>query len=239
MSATPVVPGLWAVKIKFVNAFLLDAGDGLTLIDTGIPGSVPTIREAVRSIGRDLADIRHILVTHCHSDHAGSLAELKRLTGAPAYMHPVDAALVREGRCMRPVRPAPGLFPALFYRLMSRIAPRAIEAAEVDHEVHDGETMPGGLRAIHVPGHCAGQLAFLWPEHGGVLLAADAAGHVFGLTLSPIYEDLDEGRRSLSRLAGLDFEVACFGHGKAIPTGASRRFRERWPAAREATRGVA
>jgi glyoxylase-like metal-dependent hydrolase (beta-lactamase superfamily II) len=239
MDAKPVVPGLWAVKIRFVNAYLLDTGDGLALIDTGIPGSAPTIQEALRSIGRSPADIRHILVTHCHSDHSGSLAEMKRLTGAPAAMHPVDAAMVREGKAIRPLTPAPGLLNAIICRFLLPGAPTEIEPAEIEHEVQDGETLAGGLRAIHVPGHCAGQLAFLWPEHGGVLIAADAAANVFGLALSPMYEDVDEGRRSLSKLAGLEFEVACFGHGKPIPSGASRRFAQRWHAARETSRPVA
>jgi glyoxylase-like metal-dependent hydrolase (beta-lactamase superfamily II) len=228
MDAEQVVPGLWSVKIRFVNAYLLDTGDGLALIDTGIPGSAPTIQQAVRSIGRDPADIRHILVTHCHSDHSGSLAEMKRLTGAPAAMHPVDAAMVRQGQARRSLRPAPGLLNAIICLLPG--APTEIERAEIEHEVRDGETLAGGLRAIHVPGHCAGQLAFLWPEHGGVLIAADAAAHVVGLSLSPMYEDLDEGRRSLSKLAGLEFEVACFGHGKPIKSGASRQFGRKWTA---------
>ncbi len=236
MDAKPVVPGLWRVKIKFVNAYLLDTGDGLALIDTGIPDSAPQLMEAVRSIGRQPADIRHILVTHCHFDHAGSLAEMKRQTGAPATMHPADAAMVRAGQAKRAFKPAPGLFNALLGRFVMAIATNAIEPAEIEHEAHDGETLPVGLRAIHVPGHCAGQLAFLWPEHGGVLIAADAAVNVIGLGLSPVYEDLDEGRRSLSKLAGLDFEVACFGHGKPIPSGASRRFAQKWPAARETSR---
>src|SRR3954469_23152807 len=112
------VPGLWEVKIGFVNAFLLDTGDGLALIDTGIPGSPPKIQEAVRSIGRDTTDIRHILVTHCHSDHSGSLAEMKRLTGAPATIHPIDATMVREGKAKRPLSPAPGLFNAFVCRFL-------------------------------------------------------------------------------------------------------------------------
>jgi glyoxylase-like metal-dependent hydrolase (beta-lactamase superfamily II) len=236
MDAKPVVAGLWRVKIKFVNAYLLDTGDGLALIDTGIPDSAPTILEAVRSIGKQPADIRHILVTHCHADHSGSLAEMKRLTGAPATMHPVDAAMVRAGQAGRPLHPAPGLFNAFLCRFLLPGAPTAIEPAAIEHEAHDGETLPVGLRAIHVPGHCAGQLAFFWPEQGGVLIAADAAANVVGLALSPMYEDLDEGRRSLSKLAGLDFEVACFGHGKPIPSGASRRFGQKWPSARETSR---
>jgi glyoxylase-like metal-dependent hydrolase (beta-lactamase superfamily II) len=237
MGAKRITLGLWEVPLGFMNAFILDTGDGLALIDTGIAGSAPKILDAVRSIGRQPADIRHILVTHCHSDHAGSLAELKRRTGAPATMHPVDAAMVREGKAIRPLQPAPGLVNALVCRFLLPNAPTQVEPTEIEHEARDGEALPGGLRAIPAPGHCAGQLAFLWPEHGGVLIAADAAANVFGLALSPMYEDVAEGRRSLARLAAMDFEVACFGHGKPIRSGASRRFGQKWPAARESLAG--
>jgi glyoxylase-like metal-dependent hydrolase (beta-lactamase superfamily II) len=239
MDARQLLPGLWQVKINFVNAFLLDTGDGLALIDTGIPGSAPKITEAVRSIGRELADIRLIIVTHCHSDHSGSLAEMKRLTGAPATMHPVDAAMVRDGKAIRPLRPAPGLINAVICRFLLPGAPSEIEPAEIERHVEDGETLPGGLRAIHVPGHCAGQLALLCPEHAGVLIAADAAANVVGLAMSPMYEDVAEGRQSLNKIAGFHFEVACFGHGKAILSGASRRFGRKWAAARETSRQLA
>src|ERR1700747_512573 len=103
MAAKEVVPGLWEVPLGFVNAYLLDTGDALALIDTGIPGSSPKIVEAARAIGNEPAALRHILVTHCHSDHSGSLAEMKRLTGAPATMHPTDAEMVRAGKAMRPL----------------------------------------------------------------------------------------------------------------------------------------
>lgn len=239
MSATPIVPGLWAVKIRFVNAYLLDAGNGLTLIDTGIANSAPAIVDAVRSIGRQPSDIRHILVTHCHTDHSGSLAAMKRLTGAPATMHALDAAMVREGRSRRPLVPAPGLLNAILCKLLIGFAPSSVEPSAIEHEASDGEDLPAGVRAIHVPGHCAGQLAFLWPEHGGVLIAGDVAANVRGLSLALVYEDLAEGVRSLSRLAGMDFEVACFGHGKPITSGASGQFRRKWRAARDASRQTA
>jgi glyoxylase-like metal-dependent hydrolase (beta-lactamase superfamily II) len=235
MEIKPVVPGLHQVKLGFVNAFLLEGEDGLTLIDTGVPGSDGPILEAIRSIGRVPSDVRRILVTHCHADHAGGLAALKRETGGAAYMHPDDAEMVRTSRCMRPLRPAPGLIKGLIFRLISNLAPTKIEAAEVEDEVRDGDELPisGGLRAILVPGHCAGQLAFLWPQHGGVLIAADAAANVMGLALSPAYEDLEAGKRSLAKLAALEFEVACFGHGRPIVGGASGRFRREWgPATR-------
>src|SRR5271157_3863756 len=162
MAVKEVVPGLWQVPLGYVNAFLFDTGDGLALIDTGIPGSSPKILEAVRAIGREPADIRHILVTHCHSDHAGIAAEMKRLTGAPATMHPTDAEMVRTGKAKRPLTQTPGLLNAFICRFFIGSAPTEIEPAEIEHEVQDGAMLPGGLRAIHVPGHCAGN----WPSSG-------------------------------------------------------------------------
>jgi glyoxylase-like metal-dependent hydrolase (beta-lactamase superfamily II) len=65
----------------------------------------------------------------------------------------------------------------------------------------------------------------LWPQKGGVLFAADACSNVFGLNLSIAYEDLEEGKRSLNKLAELEFQIACFGHGKAILHDAAEHFR--------------
>ncbi len=106
MPLAEILPDLHAVSTRGVNAFLVGA-DHLTLIDTGFPGSAPTILAALRDLGRRPEDVKHILVTHCHGDHAGSLAALKEATGAPAYMHAADAALVREGRPLRPLTPRP------------------------------------------------------------------------------------------------------------------------------------
>ena len=88
--------------------------------------------------------------------------------------------------------------------------------------------MAGGLNAIHVPGHCAGQMAFLCRQHGGVLIAADACSNIPRLGLSLGYEDLEEGRRSLRQLSALDFQGACFGHGKPILKDAALKFRRLW-----------
>jgi glyoxylase-like metal-dependent hydrolase (beta-lactamase superfamily II) len=229
MSVKEIVPGLYAIPLGVVNAFLVDS-DGLTLVDTGVPGSAGKILKAVQAIGRQPADIKHILVTHWHSDHAGSLAALQQQTGAPATMHPVDAALVRQGGGPLDLNPAPGLINQLLFRLFIGTGESRYDPAEIDHEVQDSDELPlaGGIRAIHVPGHCAGQLAFLWEQHGGVLFAADTASNMVRLGYSLGYQDFKEGQRSLARLAALDFEIAGFGHGKTITRGASARFRQKW-----------
>jgi glyoxylase-like metal-dependent hydrolase (beta-lactamase superfamily II) len=241
MALEQILPSLYRVPLKVVNAYVVDLGDdGLVLVDTGTPDDAGPILEAVRELGREPTDVGHILVTHCHADHAGGLAELKEATDAPAYMHPADAEMVRVGRALRPLAPTPGPLNRAVFWLFLRNGPKALSATGVEHEVSDGEVLPfaGGIRAVHAPGHCAGQLAFFWPRHGGVLFAADAVANVAGLLgLSPGHEDLEEGKRSAKKLARLDFETACFGHGRTIRHGASARFRKAFGVGQKATVG--
>ena len=57
-----------------------------------------------------------------------------------------------------------------------------------------------------------------------MLFAADAATNVTGLRLAPTFEDIEKGKHSARKLAGLDFEAAGFGHGRSITNEASARF---------------
>lgn len=233
MAVKQIIPGVFQIGLQIVNTFLVDYGE-LTLIDTGTSSSADKILQAVAEIGRQPKELQHILVTHLHGDHTGSLAELKELTGAQTYMHPIDAELVRKGITMRPVKPAPGLINNMLYRLMSLQGSggMSIQPTGIDVDLKDGDELgfAGGMHVSHAPGHCAGQVVFLLPNDGGLLFAADAATNMFGLGHPPIYEDYDEGQKTLSRLATLDFENACFGHGKALIGQASERFRQKWSA---------
>jgi glyoxylase-like metal-dependent hydrolase (beta-lactamase superfamily II) len=223
---TQIVEGLWQVGLGSVNVFLLDQGE-LTLIDTGLPGSADKIVAAIESIGKKVTDLKHIIVTHCHPDHAGSVATLKKMSGARVYMHPVDAAMVRKGEAARPMAPAPGLLRGLMYRMFIPKKPVPIEPCAIDQEINDGTELPiaGGLKAIHVPGQCAGQVALLWPRRR-LLFAADACANMPSFGYALCYESLEDGKASLRKLAALDFDVAVFGHGGPIKSGASQKFRQ-------------
>jgi glyoxylase-like metal-dependent hydrolase (beta-lactamase superfamily II) len=228
MLARPIVPGLYVVPLGAVNAFLLE-GDGLTLIDTGVPGSGQKIVQAIGELGRQPGEILQILITHGHPDHAGGLAELQALTPAPTYAHLLDAPEIRAGQVSRPLRP-PTLLTWLLFQLLLRRASPHYPPARVDHELNGGDELPiaGGLQVIHAPGHSAGQVVFFWPRHGGVLFAADACGNLPRLGYSIGYEDLALGQQTLAKLATYDFEIACFGHGSAILSKAAQRFRAKW-----------
>src|SRR5207302_11302371 len=141
MALQEVVKGLYRITpVPGVNAYLFDS-DGLTVIDTAIAGSAPKILRAVAEIGRQPSDVARIVVTHCHPDHYGSLAELKRLTGAPTLMHPFYAAEVRQGTTGRRFQPTPGVIPFLLVTSIGRRQPK-IEAAVVVQELLDCLTLP-------------------------------------------------------------------------------------------------
>ena len=239
MRVRRILPGLNELRLPGVNAFLLESeSDGLTLVDTGLPGSAEAIIDAVHSLGLTASDLRQILVTHCHADHTGSLAELKRLTPARIFMHRRDAALVAKGRAMRPLFPSPGALNSFLFRRMVGPKPTTIAPVEVDVLVEHREQIPvwGGISVIHTPGHTEGHVVFLARERG-VLFVGDAAANLFGPRLMVGYEHLQQGVMSLRHLCRYRFEVACFGHGPTILQGAGRRFRSRWESRSSVTRG--
>ena len=86
-AAKHVVPGLFAIPTGVVNTFLLDAADGCALIDAGLPDRVDDILRGIEAAGKRPADVRHLLVTHAHPDHIGSLAAVRAATGAAVYCH--------------------------------------------------------------------------------------------------------------------------------------------------------
>jgi len=231
MNVRPIVDHVYMVPIGKVNVYLLETEQELVLIDTGYEGSAPVIIQAIRSIGRKPADLKTILLTHAHPDHAGSVGALKReVPDVRIYASEQDLAIVSEGEKQRPIKPAPGLMNHMLARLFFR-GDGCVEPAPVDGVLRHHERMEyaGGMQAIFTPGHSYGHFAFLLPSHGGVLFAGDTASNMFGFNLSIGYEHLEQGRHTLTMLGQLSFEITCFGHGKPIMKQAASRFRSKWP----------
>ena len=211
-----------------VNIYVLKTEEGLAVLDTGFPGRAPKILNAVRGIGAAASDIKHIVLTHCHPDHMGSAAALKRETGATVWAHRLDKPMMEAGTTMRePMCPSPGLRNKILAKLLAgRVA--KVEPVTVDRLIEDGDqpSFAPGITAIHVPGHCQGQLAFLWHRHGGVLFPADACVNRRGLQLAVGTEDPRLALASLDRLATFDFDKVCVMHGKPIMSGGDIQFRQ-------------
>lgn len=77
MSVKSIFPGVYMLTLGPVNLYFIEDDHRLALIDTGYENSEDKILAATKELGRQPEDIKHIIVTHCHPDHAGSLAALK------------------------------------------------------------------------------------------------------------------------------------------------------------------
>src|SRR5688572_13414331 len=85
-------PGLFPVRgVMSVPHVLIDS-DGVVLLDTGFPGDAKQIRRVMAHAGVGAKDVRAILLTHGHIDHAGNVMQLKAWTGAPVYAHSLEQA---------------------------------------------------------------------------------------------------------------------------------------------------
>lgn len=225
MAVVELADDLFIIR-GLVNVYLLRTLDGIVLLDTGFPNSSTKILDGVRSLGLAPNDVRNILITHAHPDHIGSVGALQRETGATVWAHPIDAPIIQAGQGFRSVKATPGLINGLVTRfLLGRV--KSVDPARVDNLIEDGDHLPflPDLQAVHAPGHCAGQIAFYWQRHGGVLFTADTCVNILGISLPSACEDLALARQSLERLKTFRFEKICFMHGSPIRAGGDAAFK--------------
>jgi len=175
---------LWSIPVpipnnplRYVSSYAFAAGGGLVLIDSGWDAeeSWQALVSGLRAIGAAPADVRGVLVTHMHFDHAGLAGRLRAASGAWIAMHPADRAVIAS-----PEFRDPGRMVVREVALLRSLGAPAGEAAAAvgtaegyegftsialpDRELTDGDVadVPGWrLRAVHTPGHTPGHLCFV------------------------------------------------------------------------------
>lgn len=236
---TEVAPGIHRIELGFVNAYLIESWDELSLFDAGFPGDEPTIVSAIESVGRRPDELRRVILSHGHIDHFGSAVAIRDLTGAPLLLSRIDADRIASGWAGHAPMQVQEGFEELVRAQLSdpdfraktgdrdTSVPTSIDPFEVDGHLVAGSPVDGlpDSELIASPGHCKGQLALMLQRDGGVLLAGDAAVNFGSVGIAPVGEDLELSRRSLAALAEREFDVAVFGHGDPVTSGASAAFR--------------
>ena len=217
-----VLPGVYQITVRGVNIILI-AEEELTLIDTGMRGSSPKIAAFINRLGRSIQEVKLIIITHNHLDHAGGLAELLGLTPARVAVHRADLSETEGGL------PYYGIIRRMLHiPLVSLFRPLVYaRPGEVDIKLKGGEILSplGGLEVIHTPGHTPGSIS-LFSARRKLLIVGDALNNRFiNLRLPPgsVSHNLEQAVNSIKGVARLDFETLCCGHGRPIVKGAAAR----------------
>ncbi len=154
---------------EVISSFLVEAPEGLLLIEAGPASTAETLEAEIAALGHDLDQVRHVLVTHIHLDHAGGAGRWAA-RGAEIHVHPLGARhLIDPSRLLAS---ATRIYGDRMDELWGRTAPCPRELVHPWDEA--GRRLCGlEVRGYSTPGHAAHHLAF---QIAGALFTGDVAG---------------------------------------------------------------
>lgn len=227
--ATEVADGVHRLGADLVNWFIIDEGGRLTVVDAGNPNQFKQLPEALTRMGRDMADIEAIVLTHAHGDHLGSSARIQDESEANVHVHSGDVALANgeahrefERHYVRDLHHPYAWKSLMFFARGGALkAPPVHELVEFGHgEVLD---VPGSPRVIATPGHTDGS-SCLELTNQKVLFTGDSLVTLNIVTgdRSPrimpgsFNKDSELSLNSLNELRGSVATVILPGHGEPL-----------------------
>jgi glyoxylase-like metal-dependent hydrolase (beta-lactamase superfamily II) len=214
-------PHLHRIGNDIVAAYLVDTEEGVTVVDAGLAGHWPELKAELAGMGRAVADIRGVVLTHGDTDHLGFAERLRREHGVPVYVHEADAARARGE-----IKPKAswggvklGATARFLWYAIRKGGMRTTYLTEVIG-VRDGQVLdlPGAPRIIGLPGHSPGSIAIHVPV-ADAIFAGDGltTRHVLtgrrGPQPAPFTDDPQQALASLGHLEGIPATWLLPGHG--------------------------
>lgn len=178
--------------------YLLSFDGHAALIDAGCGRANDTLVRNIKAAGVKPEDIELLLITHCHFDHTGGARWLRDRLRSTVVMHELDARFLELGDNE--------VTAASWYG--SKLEPCIVDRklAGKEEEIRLGDRI---IRAIHIPGHSPGSVAYFTTSAGlKILFAQDVHGPLHPSLLS----NANDYQTSLQRLIDLDADVLCEGH---------------------------
>jgi metallo-beta-lactamase class B len=202
-----IIGNIYYVGANEITSYLIVTPAGMILIDGGFAETAPMIRANVAELGFNIHDVKILLNSHAHFDHAGGLAELKRVTGAEFYASAPDLPILARGGYDDP-------------QFGDRLLFSPIEA---DHVVRDNDRITLGdttLTAHITPGHTKGCTTWTMTatdqqkRYDVVFLCSASVPSEYNLVTNPKYpNEIGDYRRTFAVLAKLPCDVPLGSHG--------------------------
>ena len=201
---------------NWINSYIFSEDDGsLTLVDCGLKNAPKKIVAAIKSLNRDMSDVKRVVLTHSHDDHVGGAAKVIEIIGRPQVIaHEEEKQFLESGK--NPHQDY-SHFAGKFFRFMPS---GGFSPIRVHKTVSDGEILPiaGGLQVIHTPGHTPGHVSLLH-QPSGTLITGDSIfnyGFRVAWSLSAFCTNFNQSKETALRFLDLDFTTAAFTHGPHI-----------------------
>jgi glyoxylase-like metal-dependent hydrolase (beta-lactamase superfamily II) len=222
-----VAPGIHRLEHAFVNAYLVEEGDAVTIIDAAFPATWELLPKALDAIGRRPSDVEALVLTHAHFDHLGFAKRIREEWGVPVWGHAEEQYIAshpyryahQSPRLLYPAR-----YPAILPIMARMVGAGALVVPGVDdlRSLLPGAPLdvPGHPEVVLTPGHTFGHCVLHLPDRGA-LLTGDAL-----VTLDPYTAhrgpqvvsaaataDISQAFASLDLLDELEADVLLPGHG--------------------------
>ena len=212
------------INLGGVNCYLVKAGDGYILIDTGFAFKRAYLEKELESAGVMPGNLTLIILTHGDSDHAENSAYLREKYGAKITMHLDDSGMVENGDMSWNRKSKPDKI-SMTFRIMTKIfsrsnKPGCFNTFKPDFYLADGQSLSeyGFLaEVLHLPGHSKGSIGIL--TAGGELFCGDLFYNFAGFKY---IDDLTDHNASINKLKNFTIKTVYPGHGKPFPMRSSR-----------------
>ena len=213
------------INLGGVNCYLVKAGDGYILIDTGLSSKCAYLERELGNAGVIPGKLKLIILTHGDSDHADNCAYLRDKFGVRIAMHYDDSGMVEHGDMSWNRKAKPDKI-SITFKLVTLIFGRLGQSNKFntfkpDIYLEEGRSLSEyGLNAeiLHLPGHSKGSIGIL--TTAGDLFCGDLLYNMAGFSF---IDNMADFRASIEKLKNLKIKTVYPGHGKPFQMSSSIR----------------